>query len=168
MYNSTGFVCYRVNSLSSSLSGAVVLVSDKNSIDNTSVAWLLQSTAHSIKPFSASGSVRRLRVHKELKGSAARTADPKWPKGCPIPYGVMLHDKMWGSQGCWCLGTGWALDHWWRAIVFFITCLCIYLLHIKLSLSQPKFLRFYLSDSLLHLAAGTHWAAECYWAACWS
>ncbi|KAK4829031.1 hypothetical protein QYF61_001806 [Mycteria americana] len=30
------------------------------------------------------------RMHKELGGGTARTADPNWPKGYSIPYGVML------------------------------------------------------------------------------
>ena len=29
-------------------------------------------------------------VHKKLGGGTAGTADPSWPKGYSIPYGIML------------------------------------------------------------------------------
>ncbi|KAK4817679.1 hypothetical protein QYF61_024908 [Mycteria americana] len=50
-------------------------------------------------------------VHKKLGGGTARTADPNWPKGYSIPYGIILSIETGGS---WlggsdrCLGTGWA------------------------------------------------------------
>ncbi|KAK4831874.1 hypothetical protein QYF61_019886 [Mycteria americana] len=66
------------------------------------------------------------RVHKKLGGGTARTADPNWPKGCSIPYGVMLSTETGGS---WpggsdrCLGTGWAsvvLENWKKANITLI------------------------------------------------
>lgn len=37
---------------------------------------------------TSSGS--RLRVHRELGGATARTADQNWPKGFPISYGIIV------------------------------------------------------------------------------
>lgn len=43
------------------------------------------------KIFSASHTAREeLGVHKDLGGGTARTADPDWPEGYLIPYGIML------------------------------------------------------------------------------
>ncbi|KAK4818522.1 hypothetical protein QYF61_014358 [Mycteria americana] len=60
----------------------------------------------------------RLReVHKKLGGDTARTADPNYPKGCSIPYDIMLSIETVGS---WlggsnrCSGTGWASVRGWR------------------------------------------------------
>ncbi|KAK4819924.1 hypothetical protein QYF61_015299 [Mycteria americana] len=36
-------------------------------------------------------------VHKKLGGGTARTADPNWPKGCSIPYDVMLSIETGGE-----------------------------------------------------------------------
>ncbi|KAK4815582.1 hypothetical protein QYF61_004797 [Mycteria americana] len=38
-------------------------------------------------------------VHKKLGGGTARTADPHWPKGYSIPYGVMLSIETGGKVG---------------------------------------------------------------------
>jgi len=40
--------------------------------------------------------MRRLEVHKDLGGDRTRTADPNWPKGHPISYGVTLNNESWG------------------------------------------------------------------------
>ncbi|KAK4829016.1 hypothetical protein QYF61_001791, partial [Mycteria americana] len=53
-----------------------------------------------------------LLVHKKLGGGTARTADPNWPKGYSIPYGVMLGIETggsWPGTSDGCSGTGWAL-----------------------------------------------------------
>lgn len=45
------------------------------------------------KDFSAPDAAlpaRRMRMHKELGRDRARTAVPKQPEGCPMPYSVML------------------------------------------------------------------------------
>ncbi|KAK4818603.1 hypothetical protein QYF61_015465, partial [Mycteria americana] len=50
-------------------------------------------------------------VHKKPGGGPARTADPNWPKGYSIPYGVMLSIETGGScpgSSDRCSGTGWA------------------------------------------------------------
>lgn len=54
------------------------------------------------KDFSASHAatpVRRLGRHKKLGEDTARTADPKWPKGYPIPHGTVLSNKCWSKKG---------------------------------------------------------------------
>jgi len=38
-----------------------------------------------------------------LRGDKTRMADPDWPKGCPLPYGVMLSStsgRRWPMGGC--------------------------------------------------------------------
>jgi len=50
--------------------------------------------------------------HKELGGNSTRAADPNQPKGCLIPYGIMLDSKTWGS---WPVGVAAAqglAGHW--------------------------------------------------------
>lgn len=42
---------------------------------------------------------QELWVHREMEGNTARTDDPDWPNGCPIPYGIMLSNKSWGNGG---------------------------------------------------------------------
>lgn len=52
--------------------------------------------------------VRGLKVHKELGRDRTWTADPDWPKGYSITYGVMLNNKTRGTGqgvGCCCSGT---------------------------------------------------------------
>jgi len=48
--------------------------------------------------FSSSHCLAReeLRANRELGGDRTGTADPEWPKGCPMPCGVMLSNKRWG------------------------------------------------------------------------
>jgi len=41
--------------------------------------------------------VRRLGVHKMLRGDRTRTAEPDWPKRCPIPYGIKLYNRTGGQ-----------------------------------------------------------------------
>ncbi|KAK4816467.1 hypothetical protein QYF61_017195 [Mycteria americana] len=56
------------------------------------------------------------RMQKKLEGGTARTADPNWPKGYSIPYGLMVSIETggsWpGSSDC-CSGMGWALVSEW-------------------------------------------------------
>jgi len=63
-----------------------------NSIDNNREVFVIaEQCLHSIKASSASHTAPTasgLRVHKELGG--AGTADPDWPKGYSILYGIML------------------------------------------------------------------------------
>jgi len=42
---------------------------------------------------------QELGMYSEMGGNTARTDDPDWPNGCPIPYGVMLSNKSWGNGG---------------------------------------------------------------------
>ena len=42
---------------------------------------------------------RNLGVHRELGGDTARTADPNWPKGCPIACGAMWDKNIGGLAG---------------------------------------------------------------------
>lgn len=60
-------------------------------------------------------------VHKELRGSTARTADPTWPRGFSTPRNVMPSTETggswpWGADGC--LGTGRAsVSGWWATLL---------------------------------------------------
>ncbi|KAK4823531.1 hypothetical protein QYF61_003040 [Mycteria americana] len=50
-------------------------------------------------------------VHKKLGGDTARTADPNWPKGYSIPYGIMRSietGRSWPGHSDRCSGTGCA------------------------------------------------------------
>lgn len=49
---------------------------------HTNVMVVTEQYLHSLKAFSLSPAVRRLRVGKNLGGDIARTGDPSWPKGC--------------------------------------------------------------------------------------
>lgn len=46
--------------------------------------------------FSCRPNREEAEVDKELGEDRTRVADPDWPKGCPIRYGVMLS---WGKGG---------------------------------------------------------------------
>lgn len=53
---------------------------------------------HGEKDFSASHTVltegfTKLRVHKTLHGDGMRTANPNWPKKCPILHGITLNNR---------------------------------------------------------------------------
>ena len=51
--------------------------------------------------FSSAPSINRLEMREKLAGDTARTADPNFPKGYSISYGIMLSNKNWyGSRGC--------------------------------------------------------------------
>lgn len=41
----------------------------------------------------------KLSVHKKMGGDSTRTADPYWPKECPMPYCIMLNDIKQGNEG---------------------------------------------------------------------
>ena len=56
---------------------------------------------HTVKAFSTpctTPPASRLGVHKWLGGDTGRTADPNWPKGCPVPYDIMHSNKPWGKK----------------------------------------------------------------------
>lgn len=60
---------------------------------NTDVLDVAKQCLHRVKGFSASHltpTVRRAGGQNELGGDTARTSDPHCPKGCSIPYGVMI------------------------------------------------------------------------------
>lgn len=45
-----------------------------------------------------------LMMSKKLREDTARRADPNWPKGYAVPYGVILNNKSWGKEGvCVCM-----------------------------------------------------------------
>lgn len=47
----------------------------------------------------------------ELEGVRTSTADLNWPKGCLLPYGIMLSNKTWGVG--WWAAAAWELTwHW--------------------------------------------------------
>ncbi|KAK4827635.1 hypothetical protein QYF61_019845 [Mycteria americana] len=51
----------------------------------------------------------KMEVQEKLGGDTARTADPNWPKGYSIPYGVMLSIETGGvGQGAAIAARGWA------------------------------------------------------------
>lgn len=96
-----------------------------------------------------------LGVHRELGGDTARTADPNWPKGCPIACGAMWDNNTGGVGGrghsCW--ATRWASVGLWSPVALCITCFvcscyCFFfffplsLFLFKLSWSQPFFVTF--------------------------
>ncbi|KAK4817730.1 hypothetical protein QYF61_026530 [Mycteria americana] len=72
----------------------------------------IEAAYHQLEESEEGQTEEEMRVHKKLGGDTARTADPNWPKGYSIPYGVMLNIETGGSwlggSNC-CLGTGWAL-----------------------------------------------------------
>jgi len=43
--------------------------------------------------FSSAPSINRLEMREKLAGDTARTADPNFPKGYSISYGIMLSNK---------------------------------------------------------------------------
>jgi len=56
---------------------------------------------HRVKDFPASHPIppaSGLGVHEKLGGDTVGTADPDWPKGHPVPYGVMLGIKAAGRR----------------------------------------------------------------------
>ena len=97
-----GFGWDRVNFLHSSWYGAMFWICAGNSGDNTRIfvlQWdntvfaIAEQRLDRVKAFAASHTTppaRRLGVHKKLGGDTAGTADPTWPKGYSIPYGIML------------------------------------------------------------------------------
>ena len=128
--------------------------------------WALLTQCQGLSCFSHHPT--RLGVHKKLGGDTARTADPNWPKGYSMPYGVMLSNINLGEEegrgGClesWCLSSQVTITHdgallSWRWLNTclptgsseWIPCFALlvrtaFALPIKLSLSQPmSFLTF--------------------------
>lgn len=51
------------------------------------LAWQI---SHRAKNASISCAIEKLEVHNEQRGDRTRTDDINWPKGCDIPYGIML------------------------------------------------------------------------------
>lgn len=51
--------------------------------------------AKDFSAFCAALPLMRLKVHKDLGGDGTRTVDPDRPKGCRIPYGIMLSNISW-------------------------------------------------------------------------
>ena len=75
---------------------------EKNNVDNTPMFQLLlssavQSQGHFI--FSHCPASNGLGGYKELGGDRARTVALNWPKGYPIPYGIMWKKKL--KMGSW-------------------------------------------------------------------
>ena len=96
-----GFGWERVNGLHSSWSGALLWICAENSVGNTGMFWLLLSSAHTVRAFSAPQTtppVCGLGVHKKLGGDTAQTAEPSWPKWCSTPYTLMLSNKKLGEE----------------------------------------------------------------------
>lgn len=55
-----------------------------------------KQSLHSIKDFSISHialSVAWMGEHKKLWGDTAGTADHNWPKGCFMPYDIVISNK---------------------------------------------------------------------------
>ena len=120
--------------------------------------------------FSASPTAppaRRPGVHRGLGGDTARTADPSWPKGHPMPYDAVLSNNSWGEEEeggtfrvtssafpshhyvWWSSAFLETAEHlpadgrWWMNSSLCSACTCSFALPIKLSLSQPRsFLTF--------------------------
>jgi len=67
---------------------------DENSVDNTPIFQLLLSSACTelLFGFSCCPACNGLRVLKELQGRRTRIANPKWPRGYPIQYSVLLNN----------------------------------------------------------------------------
>ena len=107
-------------------------------------------------------------VHKEMGGGRTRIADPNWPEGYLIPYGVMQNNKMgelagraavaWGLAGVSQLVVSNCIVH--HSLGIFILLLLIIIIIITLSFSLPlnclylslRVLNF--SDSLPHPTEG--------------
>lgn len=69
-----------------------------DSMTNTDVLVIADQSLHWVKDFSISHPtppVRRLGVHKRLRGDRARTADSNWPVGYSISYDIMHSSKSW-------------------------------------------------------------------------
>lgn len=60
--------------------------------------WALLHRAKDTSDSCAALPARSWRWIKSWEGKKTRTADPSWPKGCPIPYCEMLSNKMWGKE----------------------------------------------------------------------
>lgn len=56
---------------------------------------LLEQCSQQVKDISFSHLTARAEagVHQKLGGDRTKTGDPTWPKGYPIPYGIMLNHK---------------------------------------------------------------------------
>lgn len=65
--------------------------------------WVVLTVSQGHFSFSDCPAREGMDVHKELRGDRTRTAHPNWPKGCPIPHGMMLNYKTGG--------VGWEKDH---------------------------------------------------------
>ena len=60
-----------------------------------------EQCSHRVKAFCASHTAlpaSRLGVHKKMGGDTAGTADPNCPKGCSIPYDIMLSSIKLGEE----------------------------------------------------------------------
>jgi len=132
----------------------------------------------------------RLGVGKRLWGGAAGTADINWPKGCPIPYEVVLSIYSWGKVkeggASGVMAFVFPSNHcaWWNPafleialniflpkessnFLFCFACVCSFALLIKLILCQPtSFLTltpFWFSPSSHH---ARQWVSSCVGLSC--
>ena len=112
-----------------------------------------------------------LRLRGKLGGDTAGTADPNWPKGCYMPYNVIL--SVWAGGVGWgqklLLGNRACSVHWVVS-----NCICASLvLHIyyyyifpcfpiKLSLSQPMSFYFYSLSASLRGRGVSEWLHGAY------
>lgn len=86
------------------------------------------------------------------RGQNQDTYDQNWPKGCPMPCGIMLNNTTWKDGGggdgrggcCCCFGTSWASVSRDLTTALCLTCFVYHLLlslpflfTIKLSIYQP-------------------------------
>ena len=94
-----------------------------------------------------------------MGGGRTRIADPNWPEGYLIPYGVMQNNKMgelagraaaaWGLAGCQstsgeqlhCASLTWYI--YFIIINYYYYYYPFLFFTIKLSLSQPKSFKFF-------------------------
>lgn len=124
MHVCPGFGWDRVHFLPCRWQGAVFWICSENSVDNTGMLYLLVSSAYTEStPFLPLSSQEK--GAQEIGREHSQDRWPHLPKGCSIPYGIMVSNKTAGRlvQGH-SLGTGWPSVHYWWEIVFIcITCL---------------------------------------------
>ena len=111
-----------------------------------------------------------LEVHKELGGGRTRTADPDWPKGCPIPHSVTMKNKTGGVAGgqpvlrvCLAIGQLVVSDCTVHLLGFYsFLCLLVFLFFL---LNFPHLNSWVLTLSPFLFSLPFHWWGE--WAAAW-
>ena len=100
---------------------------EMSTVDNKLMLYLVLRSTYTKSGFFISShcpASEELGMHKVAGGDRKRRADPNWPKGCPVPYGIMLNNKTVrvGQRNQLLLGVWLGISLWVVSNCMCVTC----------------------------------------------